>query len=79
MVVAEPIALRVADVARLTGASQREIRDRVASGELRARLVGRRWYVDPASVREIYGFESEPALTRDPELKRIAADILGTT
>ena len=73
------VALRVAQVVRLTGATPRLIRDLVARGELRARHVGRHLYVDPASVRAVFGFDPEPGDERDPELERFVAQILETS
>lgn len=52
-------ALRISEVARITGASKSEIRARIASKQLRARRVGRAIFIDPASVIAVYGFESE--------------------
>ena len=73
------VSLRVAEVARLTGASPREIRDRVARGELRARRVGRGLYLDPTSVRAAYGFDQQDELERDVELERFVAYIFDET
>ena len=79
MVTHDQVALSVAEVARLTGASPRIIRGQITRGKLRAKRVGRRLYVDPASVRAIYGFDQPDELERDPELERFVARILGQT
>ena len=76
MVTQEKLSLSVAEAARLTGAKPRAIRRQLARGNLRAHRVDRRWYVDPAGVRAIYGFGQPAALERDPDLERFVADIL---
>ncbi len=74
----ERASLRVAEVAAITGASATEIRERITSGALRAKRVGRAVYVDPASVAALYGFDAadpEP-LPASPEILAFARKIL---
>ena len=42
-----------------TGASIKMVRRLIHSGDLRSRTIGGRVFVDPVSVREIFGFAAE--------------------
>ena len=65
------------EVHEMTGASMALIRRLIGDGSLRSRRVGRRLFVDPASVTETFGFEQkQPAATDTPRVRAFAERIL---
>ena len=55
------IAMTPREVCQFTGASMRLVRRLIRSNELRSRHIGPRVFVDPDSVKQVFGFEPEKA------------------
>jgi len=67
------------EVSERTGAPLSLVRRMINDGRLRARQQGGRWFVDPESVREQFGFETAPVernVKNETRVDAIAARIL---
>ena len=71
------VSMTPREVHEMTGAPMALIRTLIADGSLRSRRVGRRVFVDPASVTETFGFEPKQlAATDTPRVRYMAERIL---
>ncbi len=80
---AEPLANHVSmtprQVSETTGAPLRLVRRLIRSGDLRSKRAGSRVFVDPASVKKLFGFEPEraPRPVEDQRIREMAERVLG--
>ena len=65
-------------VSEATGAPLRLVRRLIRSGDLRSKRAGSRVFVDPASVRRLFGFEPEkaPRPVEDQRIREMAERVL---
>ena len=73
------ISMTPREVAEETGAPLRLVRRLIRSGDLRAKRMGSRTFVDPASVKQLFGFEPEksPRPAEDDRIRKMAERVLG--
>ena len=66
-------------VSEATGAPLRLVRRLIQRGDLRSKRAGNRLFVDPVSVRTVFGFEPEKARrpVKDDRICEMAERVLG--
>ena len=73
------VSMTPREVSEATGAPLRLVRRLIRSGDLRSKRVGSRVFVDPASVKKLFGFEPEkaPRPVEDQRIREMAERVLG--
>ncbi len=73
------VSMTPSQVAQATGAPLRLVRRLIRSGDLRSKRAGSRVFVDPASVRTVFGFEPEkaPRPVENDRIREMAERVLG--
>ena len=73
------VSMSPRQVSEATGAPLRLVRRLIRRGDLRSKRAGSRVFVDPASVKKLFGFEPEkaPRPVEDQRIREMAERVLG--
>ena len=73
------VSMTPRQVSEATGAPLRLVRRLIRSGDLRSKRAGARVFVDPASVKRLFGFEPEKASrpVENARVREMAERVLG--
>ena len=73
------VSMTPSQVSEATGAPLRLVRRLIRSGDLRSKRRGSRVFVDPISVKKLFGFEPEkaPRSVEDQRIREMAERVLG--